>query len=32
MEWLRLKGYMVQPPAQAGLPRAGCPGPCPGMF
>lgn len=32
-EWQRLVGtsggHLVQPPAQAGSPRAGCPGPCP---
>jgi len=33
-EWLGLEGtsvgHLVQPPAEAGSPRAGCRGPCPG--
>jgi len=35
-EWLRLEGNsgdcLVHPPAQAGSPEAGCPGPCPPGF
>jgi len=35
-EWLMLEGtsggHLVQPPAQAEPPRAGCPGPCPDGF
>lgn len=34
--WLRLavmsRGHLVQPPAKAGPPTAGCPGPWPGRF